>query len=97
LEIKPAKISTLKNIYKEIRFCDSLKVAYSKKSDQLNLLIDSNLILFSNLEDERKKRKLAEDQVHEINKKFEKNKTSNAVKWGAAGVGVGVLIGAIIR
>ena len=94
----PVKRTTLENIYKEIRKCDTLRVAYDKKTQNLNHLINTNLTMFSNLEGERTKRLQAEERLKEVNKDLLKatKKQNNGLLFGIGGTAFGIILGVLI-
>ena len=96
---KEVKISTLKNIYKEIRKCDTLRVAYDKKSQNLNHLINTNLTIFTALDAERNKRLAYEKQLKKANDLIIKQskKRNNTFLFGVSGVVVGLVVGVLIN
>jgi hypothetical protein len=85
---------TLKSIVKESRKCDSVKVAFRKKSILLQGLIKHNLSIFSDLEKEKSKREQLQLQLQKTNKdllNLSKRKR-NVWLYGTGGVAVGVII-----
>jgi len=96
---KIVKTSTLKNIYKEIRKCDTLRVAYTSKSTQLNTLINTNLSIFQKLDVERNKRLAYEKQLKKSNDLIIKQakKRDNTLLFGVSGVVVGLVVGVLIN
>ena len=92
------KRSAVVEIYKEIRKCDSLKVAYNQKSIELNNLITTNLSIFTQLESERTKRLQAEEQIKILNTKIKKESrnTKDKLLIGVGGITTGLIIGILI-
>ena len=87
------KTKTFDNIIKEIDKCDSLKVAYKNKSNQLDTLINTNLSIFKELDVERARRLDYEKRLEEANNKIIKTskKQDKSLLYGAGGVALGVL------
>lgn len=96
LEIKR---STVVKLYKEISKCDSLKIAYTTKSIEIDNLITTNLSIFNQLETERTKRITAEDQLQELNTRIKKEaaKNNNTMLFGVSGITVGLILGILIK
>lgn len=79
--------------------CDSLKVAYVSKSNELDNLIVTNLSIFKELDSERTKRLKYEAELEKATKELLKQtkKANNSLFWaGGAGV-TGLIIGVLIN
>ena len=65
--------TTFKSIMKESRKCDSLYVAYDKQAIQLDHLIESNLLMFQEVNTLRIESKEQREEVKKLNKEIIKN------------------------
>jgi len=90
------KKTTLISIVKESRKCDSLKIAYNLKSLQLTNLINSNLMMFQELEEQRIKRIEAEKNLQKNIKIYKKKNNKNVVIFATGGALLGILAGVLI-
>ncbi len=99
-EQKIFKISkpALTLIKKDLQYCDSLKIAYTFKSKELENLTRRNSVLFSQLSKENEKSILLQNQIEKQQKEILKiNKNSNnCLLYGVTGGVVGLIIGVII-
>lgn len=95
---KLVKVSTLKNIAKEIEKCDSLRVRYFEKSQLLDSLVKTNLSIFKELDNEREQRIKIENQLQKNQrdqiKQAKKNKKT--IVWIAGSAIAGLIAGVII-
>lgn len=92
------KTSAIK-IYKELRKCDSLKVAYSEKTKELNDIVNANLTMFRQLEMERSKRLRYEMMLKKAEKEILKQskKSNNNLLFGIGGGVTVLIIGILIK
>ena len=94
----PIKKSALISMLKESKVCDSLRVAYNKKTIVLNGLIDTNLIMFDQIEKQRKEQKTMQKEIDKVNlqnqklAKKKKNTKTYILSSAAGGLIVGVLL-----
>lgn len=90
---------TFKSIMKEIRKCDSVKIAFNKKSILLQSLIKNNLQMFNDLELERIKREQLQIQLQKTNKSLLKlsKKKNNGWLYGIGGVAIGIITYSLVN
>lgn len=92
------KRSTLVAIKKDLDKCDSLKVAYTFKSALLDSLVETNINLFTKLENERKKAFELTFEIDKVNRdliKANKNPFGNLNAFLAGGI-AGILAAVIL-
>jgi hypothetical protein len=78
---------------KDLERCDSLQVAYDKKTIILDKLIDTNLAVFNELETEKAKQEKTQKQIDILNKDIlkESRKGKNGFLYGIGGIIVGMI------
>lgn len=86
----------MKSIFKESKKCDSIKVAYNFKSLQLTKLIDSNLMMFQELEQSRTRRIEAEKNLQKNIEIYKKKNSKNVVIFATGGALLGIVVGVLI-
>lgn len=92
------KVSTLKAMGKDLEICDSLRVAFNNQSKQLDNLIESNLLMFKDVNELRTENKESRNELKELNKKIikEAQKNNNGLLFGVGGTTLGLIIGILI-
>ena len=80
---------------KESRKCDSLKVAYQKKSIMLDSLLQNNLTLFSKLQENQKLQKELQSELTKVNRQIKKKNRSSLV-YILGGTTAGIITGFLI-
>ncbi|CAA0149627.1 hypothetical protein TMP227_10110 [Tenacibaculum maritimum] len=90
---------TFRYIMKESRKCDSVKIAFNKKSILLQSLIKNNLQMFNDLELERIKREQLQIQLQKTNKSLLKlsKKRNNGSLYGIGGVVIGIITYSLVN
>lgn len=90
---RQVKNTTLVKIMKDLERCDSLQVAYDKKSVILDKLIDTNLAVFGELEKEKAKQIKIQKEVDKLNNDIlkESRKGKNGFVYGIGGIIIGMV------
>lgn len=82
---------TFVSIIKASNYCDSLKIAFSKKSNLIDTLALSNTTMFNKLELNQKKRIGLNSEIETLNKTLRKKKDKSLI-YGISGLSLGTLI-----
>ncbi len=85
-------------IKKDLQYCDSLRIAYTFKSKELENLTQRNKILFRQLSAENEKISQLQNQIEVQQKELLKIKSKPNHNWlyGVGGVALGVVVGVVI-
>lgn len=92
------KRTALISMMKESQKCDSLRVAYNQKTTLLNNFIDTNLVMFDEIEKHRKEQAKLQKKVDEINAKNQKlaKRNKNVIPYVLSGTAAGIIAGVLI-
>ena len=84
---------------KDIRKCDSVKVAFNEKTTLLHELIDSNLQMFNDLEIEKKNRIEISKNLEQVNKDLIKSvkRNKNTLIYTSGGIVLGFIVKSILK
>lgn len=90
------KVSTLKEIKKEMDKCDSLRVAYNKQVLNINNLIETNLSYFRTLQQKQARQIELQNQLYESVKALRKKKKGNWIVPTLIGLAGGLTGGVLL-
>ena len=93
---KRVKVSTLKKIKKDLDKCDSTRVAYKLQVRTLDILVESNLRFFEQIQQHQIQQEQLQKQIDDSVKALRKKK-NNWILPTSIGVVAGLVGGAIIN
>lgn len=89
---KVVKVSTLKNIGKELEKCKLTEIALNETRANFDSLVKMNINMFRDLEEQQKERKFIQSQLRQLNADYNKAVRQKKTSWITTGLG-GVIVG----